>query len=527
MKIPKIILILTCLMLSCVTTNLWAQDAQPPRFDIYEYQVEGVSRLTDQAIEDAVIPFMGEQKSFSDVDAARAALERTYHEAGYMTVLVTIPVQKVEHGIVTLLANEVPVDKLKIANAHYHTPSSIRQQVPELAEGNVPDFNEMQKQLTALNRSPDLKATPILRAGQNPGSVEAELDIDDTLPVHGNLELSNRQSPNTSAMRLGGSIHYDNLFQAGQSLGLSAVVSPQKTDEVRVLSGTYVIPDGSVGNSWTMYGVISRSSLTTISNSPGLGVLGNTDILGLRYAMVLPELDGYAESLSVGPDWKHVKQLITSKAGNIDQPISYVPLVATYSGSVADEDRPTVLESTLTLGVRGLLGNTESEFEAKRNPGGSANFMVLRSDVQHTETFRKWKFFSRLEFQAASGPLVSTEQFTAGGSSSVRGYLEGELAADDALHASLEIRTPEFKPAGATSLWSMTGLTFWDGADLHTSYAQSPQMANQSIHSAGLGALLMAPRGFSLQVYWAHAYDTAQVTKAGSNRVQAHLEWDY
>lgn len=517
------------LLLSCcaLNTNALAQEPAQNRFDIFEYQVQGVSRLPDSAVEQAVTPFLGEQRTFRDVDGARAGLERAYHDAGYLTVIVTIPEQKVEDGVVTLQVQEAPIEHLKIAGSEYHAPSAIAAQVPELAAGNVPNFNEMQKQLTALNRSQDLKATPVLRAGQTPGSVDAELDIDDQLPVHGNIELSNRESPNTTPLRLAGSVRYDNLFQAGQSLGLSATISPQKTDQVRVLSATYVIPDGDAGNATTIYGVLSRSSLPTIYNSPGLGVLGNTDILGTRYALPLPDVDDYTEVLSAGADWKHVKQQINSAAGTIQQPISYLPLVATYTGTFNSAERPTTFEATLTMGVRGLVGNTESEFDAKRSSGGSANFLVLRADVQHTEPLWKWKLLSKFEFQATSGALVSSEQFTAGGSTSVRGYLEGELAGDSAEHGSLELHTQEFKPAGPTSPWTLTGVAFWDAANLRTLYAQSPQLSDQSIHAAGLGALISAPRGFSLQLYWAHAYDTAQITKAGSNRVQAHLEWDY
>jgi hemolysin activation/secretion protein len=345
--------------------------------------------------------------------------------------------------------------------------------------------------------------------------------------VHGNIELSNRQSPNTTAARLAGSVHYDNLFQQGQSLGLSAQLSPEKTSEVRVLSSTYVVPSGDDGNAFTFYAVRSRSSLATIANSPGLGVLGNTDIYGARYAMPLPDLDGYSQILSTGADWKRVKQSIRSAAGDVTTPISYVPLVATYTGNLLSAERPTVIEATATWGMRGLFGNTDTAFLSKRSEGGSANYLVLRGDVQHTETFWKWSLLTKLEFQVASGPLVSSEQFTAGGAESVRGYLEGEVAGDDALHGTLELRTPEFKPAGPTSFWSMTGLGFFDAANLRTSYAQAPQLADQSIHSAGLGLLMAAPRGFAMQVYWAHAFDKAEITKAGSNRLQAHLEWDY
>ena len=506
-----------------------AQDSeqQVPSFDIFEYQVQGNSRLSDLAIEEAVTPFLGEQKTFNDVASARAELERAYHDAGYMTVIVTIPEQNVDQGVVALMVQEVTIDKLRVAGSEFHVPSIIKAHVSELAEGNVPNFTEMQKQLTAINRSTDLKVTPILRAGKTPGTVEAELDIEDQLPVHGNVELSNRQSPNTTSERLGLSLRYDNMFQSGQSLGLSAQISPQKIDEVKVLSGTYVIPVGDEGEAYTFYAVRSRSSIANLANSPGLGVLGNTDIFGARFTMPLPQLDGYSQVLSAGADYKRVKQSILSSTGNVETPISYVPLVATYTGNFADQQRPTIIEATATMGVRGLLGNTDTAFLSKRSQGGSANYLVLRSDIQHTEPVGKWSLFGKFEFQAASGPLVSNEQFTAGGAESVRGYLEGELAGDDALHGTLELRTPEFKPAGATAIWSMTALAFYDAADLHTSYAQAPQLSTQSIHSAGVGMLFTAPRGFSMQVYWAHAFDRADITKAGSNRLQAHLEWDY
>jgi hemolysin activation/secretion protein len=508
--------------------SAFAAAQSAPGFDIFEYQVQGNSRLSDLSIEQAVTPFLGEQKSFQDVASARAALEAAYHDAGYLTVIVTIPEQKVDEGVVTLVVNEVPVDKLRIAGSQYHVPDVIKSQVPELAAGNVPNFPEMQRELTAVNRTADLKATPILRAGTTPGTVEAELDIDDSLPVHGSMELSNRESPNTTPMRFSGAIRYDNLFQSGQSLGLSTQLSPQDISQVKVFSGTYVVPFGDEGDAFTLYGVRSRSSLTSLANSPGLGVLGNTDIIGMRYALPLPASENYSQNLSAGADYKRVNQTITAAAGNETTPINYTPLVATYTGIFLGGDKPTTFEATATLGVRGLFGNSDAEFLEKRSEGGSANYFVLRSDIQHTqELFKKWTLFAKLELQASSGPLVSNEQFVAGGSESVRGYLEGEAAGDDALHGMFELHTPDFKPAGSTSLWTMNGLLFFDTALLHTSYAEAPQASEQNIHSTGLGFLVTAPRGFAFQMYWAHVFDNAQITKAGSNRVQAHLEWDY
>src|ERR1019366_7021340 len=50
-------------------------DAQP-HFDILEFQVEGNTVLPDQAIEQAVMPFLGPDQKMDSVEAARAALEK-------------------------------------------------------------------------------------------------------------------------------------------------------------------------------------------------------------------------------------------------------------------------------------------------------------------------------------------------------------------------------------------------------------------------------------------------------------------
>src|ERR1700712_2500404 len=74
-----------------------AADAQP-RFDIMEFQVEGNSVLPDAAIEQAVTPFLGAGRRMDDVEAARAALEKTYQGGGYLTVFVDVPEQRVDGG---------------------------------------------------------------------------------------------------------------------------------------------------------------------------------------------------------------------------------------------------------------------------------------------------------------------------------------------------------------------------------------------------------------------------------------------
>ena len=99
-------------MTSCMLVgHVWAQNAgNVTSFPIYEFEVKGNSLLSALQIERTVTPFTGEKKTITDVEAARVALEKTYHEAGYLSVLVTIPEQNVDSALVQLQVVEASVD---------------------------------------------------------------------------------------------------------------------------------------------------------------------------------------------------------------------------------------------------------------------------------------------------------------------------------------------------------------------------------------------------------------------------------
>ena len=91
-----------------VTGPLGAQEviegdeAPEPEFDVFEYRVDGVTALDHSLVERAVYPFLGENKTFVDVDKARLAVETLYRDAGYSAASVSIPEQTVDYKIVRL-----------------------------------------------------------------------------------------------------------------------------------------------------------------------------------------------------------------------------------------------------------------------------------------------------------------------------------------------------------------------------------------------------------------------------------------
>ena len=305
--------------------------AAVPRLFIREYRIEGVRQLSRAAVEAAVYPFLGPDRTTDDVERARAALETVYRKSGYNTVAVQIPAQSVQGGVVRLQVVEGAVGRLRVRGSRYFLPDRIKAAAPSLAEGAVPQFEAVQHDLVALNRSPDLRVIPDLRPGGKPGTVDVDLKVEDHSPLHGGLELNNRQSPNTSALRLDGHVSYGNLWQLGHTLGFNFEVAPERSRDSKVWGGFYQLPlPGVDGASLVLQGSKQNSD---VAAAGGVDSLGRGHSLGFRVILPLPSGRGFSDSVSLGLDYKRADNRTRIGGTELAKPLSYFPFGATYSAS--------------------------------------------------------------------------------------------------------------------------------------------------------------------------------------------------
>jgi hemolysin activation/secretion protein len=496
-------------------------------FDILEYDVEGNTRLTQLEIERAVYPHLGEKKTVKDVEAARKALETKYHDRGYLTVLVNIPEQKVAGGHVRLKVIEAPVGKLNIVGAHYYSEGVLRANVPELAVDKVPDFNEVQSELTVINRSADHHVTPILKASDTPGRVDVDLQVQDDLPLHGSVEVNDYYAINTTHLRTIGQLHYDNLFQRDQSISIQYQTAPQDQDNAIVYSLSYVIPFPS-GRVLALYGVHSNSNVAAVG---GINVIGNGDIVGARYIVPLPgNGPTFYHNLTAGIDYKNFKQDVTLAGADtsIDTPIEYMPLTLDYSvtwlgqstpaapGAAAKPFSNTTLDTTVTFTFSGI-GSSNETFDQKRYSSNSTFLIVHPSLSRLQPLLWGWSIDGKLEGQWASEALISNEQFGAGGIDSVRGYDESERLGDEGMRESLELRTPPLLAGLSPRIEKSYLLCFGEAAQLRITNAEPGNPDFYHLLSTGVGWRFKA-RGLSVDLDAAHVFDEGAATGAGANR---------
>ncbi len=477
------VLALVCGLLASAPGWLAAQEIT--NFYIREYRVEGAHRLKSLEVEEAVYPFLGPARTPDDVEQARVALEKVYHARGFQTVSVVVPQQDPRRGIIRLEVVEGKVGRLRVNGARYFLPSRIRREAPTLAEGNVPDMNQVSKEIVGLNRLTDRRVTPVLRTGVVPGTVDIDLNVEDKMPLHGSLELNNRYSSNTTELRLNGALSYGNLFQLGHTGGLSFQIAPENKDDALVFTG-YYLARVSDGVSLMLQGTKQNSDISTLG---GAAVGGRGEIIGLRALFDLPSAAKFYQSFSLGIDYKNFEEDIVIGADTISSPIEYYPISANYGATWLAEKAFTEFNTSLNFHLRGL-GSSERDYANKRfNADGS--YVFLRSDLAHTHDLKGGsQVFGKVQGQIASQPLVNGEQIAGGGLGTVRGYLEATVLGDNGVFGTVEFRGPSLigtpdKDGTRTDEWRF--LAFADAGLVRIYDALPSQQKRYGLASAGVG----------------------------------------
>lgn len=485
-----------------------------PAFDVYEYVVEGNTVLPNAVVERAVAPFMGPGRRFADLEQARAALEKAYQNAGYLSVLVSLPNQRVDEGEVRLEVVEAPLEKLRVTGSQYHLPSRIRDAVPSLKPGEVPHFPQVQEELAAL-QSANLQITPLVNASESGQAIDVDLKVEDKPPVSGSIEANNGQSYNTTRGRISASVSTTNLFQLGHTLGLSWQYAPNRPKDSNSLSLIYGLPLSDRDDLLASLTDSRSDTLTKVSGTGPASTLTKGTFVGLRWSRRLGGLNWTIQhSFYTAIDYKHNRDFNNFLDGAIVQrpPTRYPLLSAGYSlthngaGDALTSFSTSLKGSTHSLAGREVdcNGIRLEQFDCKR-AGSSADFLVWQIGVGHGRpVFGDWRLNLSADVQLATGALPSGEQYSLGGPATVRGYFDYEQSGDQGWSTRAELVTPvwmEFAGIQATAL------AFSDRGFVHLINPQLTQVGRTHMGSHGLGLRLGNGPG-GLQV----SLDVARVT---------------
>jgi hemolysin activation/secretion protein len=462
-----------------------------PTFDVMEYVVEGNTVLPDVLVERALEPYLGPGKSFKDIEAARTALEKIYQDSGFLSVVVSLPNQRVDTGEVRLEVTEASVSKLTVTGAQYHLPSDIKAKVPSIAPGQTPYFPKMQDELAHLQTG-DQQVTPLIGASDNASQIQVELKVEDKLPWHGSIEANTHQSFNTRVGRVEAVASYGNLWQLGHSLGVSWQYAPTRPADANTLTLIYGLPLTAEDD--LNFSLTDSRSDTPTNTSLGGQTLTRGRFYGLRWQHQLDAQEWpVRHSLYGSLDYKDNRDSNEDIGGftTAKPPLRYPVLSWGYNLAwQGEQDRQVTVNTSWATSNSAIAGRqvncsgrTLDQFECKR-AGSSPDFLVWKAGLGlRMPVLGKWHVNAHTDAQIASGPLASGEQYSLGGVDTVRGYYDAEQAGDMGWAARLELISPSWSPIAD---WSVTGLAFYDRGFVMLKDPLAGQKAHNHLASTGL-----------------------------------------
>ena len=500
-----------------------------PVFEVREFRVSGNTLLNVKDVERTLYRFLGQEKVFADIEKAQHALEQRYRDAGFPAVLVDIPEQSISDGVVWLKVTESRVSTRRISGSRYYLPHVLAEQISSLEPGNKLQIATVQAEITQASTAfPERAINPILRPGRTPGTVEVELKVEDQLPLHGELEINDRYGENTSRWRALGSVGYSNLWQRGHSLNIQYQTAPEKTEEVQVWSGTYLFRMPQSQSMVAIYAVDSNSNTATLGD---LNIIGNGSIYGLRWITPWRDDETFNNSISLGLDYKNFALILQQQGANSPEPpIDYVAFSVDFGRTQQTAQQTTSYRLSSGFGIRGLV-NDAAKFEYKRHLS-QPNYLFLRASVTHSrDLFAGTRLQLEMEGQWANSPLISNEQYAAGGVDTVRGYHESQVLGDDALRGRVEWLSP---PLLATRLGNkaapaqgLIGLLFWDGAALHVQHPDVGHDAHTELSSVGLGLRMNKSTNWQASLDLARALKAAGSVAKGDSRAHVSVRYTF
>ena len=199
--------------------------------------------------------------------------------------------------------------------------------LPGLVPGSSPDVREIGREIALANEHPARRLAVIMKEGQAPDTVDAEVRVRDAAPGQTLVSLSGQTrdqydeiNRNTGYTRVSIAHQRSDLFDLDHALTAVYTTSPDETRKVGQLGLFYWIP--LYGHHASVQFHYTRSDVNTGVIGAGLSgadfnVSGRGEFLGVRATYDLPKWGSTAQTLSAALEDKHYASSVGLNIGAV------------------------------------------------------------------------------------------------------------------------------------------------------------------------------------------------------------------
>ena len=464
---------------------------------IKHFRLTGNTVFTDAELADIISPYENRKITSGELQAMRYNLTLFYVNHGYINSGAIIPDQDVKDNIVTIEIIEGRLSAIDVSGDHRLKDTYISKRI-ELGAGPPLNIVKLGERLQILQQNPRIeRLNATLEPGAEPGESRLHVEVLEAQPYQLWVAADNHQSPSVGGeeARIWG-FHQD-LTGYGDKLS----VEYDKAEGLDEWTINYAIP---VDRYDTTLGIYYDSIDSEVVEDPfdDLNIESDEETLSLFVTQPFYLSVNRTFTLGLSLDLRENRTYLLGKR------FAFVPgtdngktklSVIRFSQEWVDRGRNQV------LAARSMFSTGIDAFDATVNgEDRDGKFCAWLGQFQwaHRIGHSNAQVIFRADGQLANHALPPMEQFTVGGSDTVRGYRENRLVADEGFVTSIEVRIPVYSNTKYDTTIQIA--PFLDFASVDNRIDPDPQ--KDHIGSMGLGIIGTLFKRFDFNLYYGHAF---------------------
>ncbi|GAP99579.1 ShlB/FhaC/HecB family hemolysin secretion/activation protein [Leptolyngbya sp. NIES-2104] len=420
-----------------------SQTSSPRSIRVKEFRFQGNTVFTQQQLGEVVANFIGRDISIAELLQTSAAIRRFYTDRGYLVVGAFIPEAANEAlapqaAIVTIQVVEGTVEQIRVTGddrfARYVRSRLERATRPILQEQRLIEA------LRLLQADPRIRTiSAVLNPGTEPNTRVLEVQIATNQTFNGSVELNNQRSQLVGRLERRIDLKQANLLEFGDDLSLFYA----NTDGSNTVGTTYTIPvnvqNGTVQLSATWLN--SRIIEEPFDESDIRSSSAFYD-LTFRQPIVQRATEESIQELALGITASHSESRSSIlgvsfplSPGADDQGRTRISAIRLFQEWTQRSDRSVLAaRSQFSFGINALNSTINRD-------APDSQFLSWRGQALWLQRVNsRLDILLRSQLQFSDRVLVPTEQFSLGGSSTVRGYAQNAALNDNGIFGSAEFR---------------------------------------------------------------------------------------
>lgn len=418
--------------------------APAPVFAIKGFQISGDNPLGEGEAARILAPYLRSNATMETLQQATTALETALRDKGFGLHRVALPPQEVGETV-KLDIVKFTISKVSIEGREIYDEGNVRRTLPELREGQTPNFKKLAIQTAIANENPNKQVQLGVRESDEPDKIDATITVKESRPWTFGVSASNGGSESSGKDRVTVSGGHTNVFNLDHQFVGTYTTSLERMSDVKQLGLSYKVPlyaqGGVVGVSYTNSDVVGNFGSFTSTGA------GHT--LGVNYTLYLPPEGGRRSYVTLGLEDKvfdasRINDIVVP--GQMDRRSR--PIMLGYTART--ESDTAVWGYNLDLAVNTGTGddNDLASYQSEDPRVTTTRWKAVRGGINYIAPVAEtWLLGLRGQYQYSPDVLISGEQFGIGGQGSVRGTsIERPVSGDKGLSASAEVTTPELLP---------------------------------------------------------------------------------